>query len=109
MRSLVGKIIVIKPNEITGPRALACKGPKYSVKDFPASMLFQGAFEEMQTRDKSVDPAKMAERLGFRGSTNQPLWKTLETGCANELDFHFVDAGTAKFGLNNVVYTLKKE
>ena len=105
MKSLLGKIIVVKAGEITGPRAIACKGPKYRVKDYPADMLFQGAFEEMQTRDKSVDPAKIAAKLGFRGSS----WKTLETGCANELDLHFVDPATAEFGLNNVVYTLKKE
>ena len=33
--------------------------------------------------------------------------KTLETGC--EIDFHFVDATTAKIGLNDAVYTLKKQ
>jgi hypothetical protein len=105
MKSLVGKIIIVKANEITGPRAMACKGPNYRVKDFPANMLFQGAFEEMLTRDKSVDPAKIAAKLGFRGSS----WKTLETGCANELELHFVDAATAEFGLNDFVYTMKKE
>jgi len=105
MRSLVGKMIVVKTKEIAGPRPMACKDPNYRVKDFPAGMLFQGAFEEMQTRDKSADPVKIAEKLGFRGSS----WKTLETGCANELDFHFVDATTAEFGLNNFVYTLKKQ
>jgi hypothetical protein len=105
MKSLIGKFVVVKANEITGPRALACKGPKYRVEDYPADMLFQGAFGEMQTRDKSVDPAKIAARLGFRGSS----WKTLETGCGNELELHFVDRSTAEFGLNDFVYTLKKE
>jgi hypothetical protein len=33
--------------------------------------------------------------------------KTLETGC--EVDFHFVDAITAEIGLNDYVYTLKKQ
>jgi len=105
MKSLVGKTIVIKPSETVGPGILACKGPKYRVVDFPANMLFQGAFEEMQSKDKSVDPAKIAAKLGFRGTK----WKTLETGCANELDYHFVDAGTAEFALNNYIYTLKKQ
>lgn len=105
MKSLVGKTIVVKSNEITGPRALACERPNYRLKDYPANMLFQGAFDEMQRRDKSVDPPKLAAKLGFRGSS----WKTLETGCGNELDFHFVDAGTAEFGLNDFVYTLKKQ
>jgi hypothetical protein len=105
MKSLVGKIIVLKANEIVGPRQAACKGPHYQVKDYPADMLFQGAFGEMQSRDKSVDPAKLAAKLGFKGSA----WKTLETGCGNELDFHFIDPATTTFGLNNYVYTLKKQ
>jgi hypothetical protein len=105
MKSLVGKIIVLKAGEIVGPRQVACKGPHYQVKEYPADMLFQGAFGEMQSRDKSVDPAKLAAKLGFKGSA----WKTLETGCGNELDFHFIDPATTTFGLNNYVYTLKKQ
>jgi hypothetical protein len=105
MKSLVGKTVIFKPGEIAGPRQVACKAPKYKVKDYPADMLFQGAFDEMRRRDKSADPAKLAAKLGFRGSS----WKTLETGCATELDFHFIDASTTTFGLNNYVYTLKKQ
>jgi hypothetical protein len=104
MKSLVGKTVVIQLKAIIGPHAVACKGPNYRVKDYPADMLFQGAFDEMHRRDKSADPAKIAAQLGFRGSS----WKTLETGCGNELDFHFLDPLTADFGLNNYVYTMKK-
>jgi hypothetical protein len=105
MKSLVGKTVVIQPKAITGPHAVACQGPHYQVKDYPADMLFQGAFGEMHGRDKSADPAKIAAQLGFRGSS----WKTLETGCGNELDYHFLDPNTADFGLNNYVYTMKKQ
>ncbi len=105
MKSLAGKTIAIKPNAIMGPGILACKGPNYKLVDYPANMLFQGAFEEMQSKDKSVDPGKLAARLGFRGTK----WKTLETGCANELDYHFVDDTTAEFALDNYIYTLKKQ
>ena len=105
MKSLVDKIVVIKPAEITGPRALACKGPKYKVVESPVEGLFQGEFDEMHRRDKSVDPSKLAAQVGFHGKK----WKTLETGCGNELDFHFLDPATAEFGLNDFVYTLKKQ
>jgi hypothetical protein len=105
MKSLVGKIVLIQAKAIMGPRQVACNGPNYQVKDYPADMLFQGAFGEMQRRDKSVDPARIAAQLGFRGSS----WKTVETGCGNELDYHFLDPITAAFGLNNYVYTLKKQ
>lgn len=105
MNSLVHQIVTIKPTEITGPHALACKDPKYVLKNYPATMLFQGAFDEMRRRDKSQDPIKIAASLGFRGST----WKTLETGCGNELDLHFMDLNTIAFGLNDYVYKLKKQ
>jgi hypothetical protein len=105
MKLLVAKIIVIKSGEITGPRIFVCEKPNYKVVDFPANMLFQGAFEEMQRDDKSVDPGKLAAKLGFRGTK----WKTLETGCANELEYHFADEATAEFALNNYIYTIKKQ
>ena len=104
-KSLIGKTIVIRSNAIDGPHTFACKGPKYKVRDYPADWLFQGSFGEMHARDASVDPAKLAAKLGFQGTR----WKTLETGCGNELDYHFVNPTTAEFGLNDFVYTLKKE
>ncbi len=104
-RELVGKTIIFMPQAIAGPRQAACRGPRYKVKDYPADMLFQGEFGEMQRRDKSVDPAKVAATAGFHGSR----WKTLETGCGNELDFHFIDSSTAAFGLNNYIYVMKKQ
>jgi len=38
--------------------------------------------------------------MGFKCQTGT-------TSC--EIDFHFVDATTAEIGLNNTVYTLKKQ
>lgn len=105
MKELVGKTVTITPKAILGPRQAACLGPRYQVKDYPADMLFQGAFGEMHARDKSADPARIAAKLGFHGTS----WKTLETGCGNELDYHFIDPSTATFGLNDYVYTLKKQ
>jgi hypothetical protein len=105
MKSLLGKTVAIKPKEIAGPSILMCQGPAYQVKDYPADWLFQGAFGEMHERDKSADPAKIAASLGFHGSS----WKTVITGCANELEYHFIDPSTAAFGLNDFVYTLKKQ
>jgi hypothetical protein len=100
---LLGKTIVFKPREIAGPPPFACKAPHYKESDFAADMIFQGAFGEMQSKNKSVDPDKLAASLGFTGKNI----KTLETGC--EIDFHFIDAATAEIGLNDYVYTLKKQ
>ncbi len=100
---LIGKTVVFKAREITGPPPFACKTPHYKQSEYAADMIFQGAFEEMQSKNKSVDPGKLAASLGFAAGSI----KTLETGC--EIDFHFVDATTAEIGLNDNVYTLKKQ
>lgn len=100
---LIGKSVTLKAKEIAGPQPIACKGVVYKVTDYSADMLFQGAFEEMHDTNKSADPQKLAESLGFTGKTFQ----TLETGC--EIDWHFMNPTTAKIGLNNFVYTLKKQ
>jgi hypothetical protein len=104
-RTLVGKTVSITAKSIAGPRQVACRNPHYVVKDYPADMLFQGAFGEMHERDHAIDPATPAAAAGFHGTS----WKTLETGCGNEVDFHFIDPSTAAFGLNNYIYRLKKQ
>ena len=78
---------------------------RYTVVDYPADMLFQGAFGEMHERDKSADPVRIAEKIGFRGSR----WKTLETGCVVEVDYHSIDPDTAAFGLNDYVHVLNQQ
>ena len=64
--------------------------------DVGAEYLFQGGL---------TAPAAQAAALGFRG----PRIATLETGCAGAIDFHFVNAKTALFALDNMVYTLRKQ
>jgi hypothetical protein len=103
MKALIGKTVALTPTAISGPKVFVCKGPHYKVSDFTADMLFQGAFGEMHDADKSADPRKLAAALGFTGTS----FKTLETGC--EIDWHFVDPTTAEIGLNDYVYTLKKQ
>ncbi len=102
---LVGQTVIFKKDAILGPRQIACMHPKYVVKSYPADMLFQGGFGEMQRKNQSVDPAKLAEKIGFQGGP----WKTVETGCETELDWHYIDPNTTTFGLNNFIYTLKKQ
>ena len=100
---LIGKSVVLAPKAITGPSPFACTAPHYKVSNFAADMIFQGAFGEMQSTNKAADPNQIAASLGFSGADI----RTLETGC--QIDFHFVDATTVEIGLNNYVYTLKKQ
>ena len=104
-KELVGKTVTFTARAITGPPILACKGPHYKLGDFSADMLFQGALGEMRQKDEAVEPAKVAARLGFQGDS----WKVLETGCANEIDWHFVDPTTLAIGFNDNIYVLKKQ
>ena len=62
---LIGKAVVFKTREIAGPAPLACKAAHYKEKNYTADMIFQGAFEEMKSKDKSVDPNRIAASLGF--------------------------------------------
>jgi hypothetical protein len=101
---LTGKSVELAAKRISRPNPFPCAAPHYKVSDFTADMIFQGAFGEMQSNNKRVDPNKIAASLGF---TKPGSIKTLETGC--EIDFHFVDEATAEIGLDNVVYTLKKQ
>ena len=105
LKELLNKTVTFRPREIAGPPMLTCKGPHYKLSDFSADMLFQGAFGEMHEKDERVDPAKVAASLGFQGES----WQALETGCANGVDWHFVDATTLAIGLNDYVYMLKKQ
>ena len=100
---LMGKSITIGAKGISGPDPFLCKGAHYAMRDYTPDLLFQGAFDEMRRKDKSVEPDKIAASLGFKAKTV----RTLETGC--EFDFHFVDDRTAQVGLNDTVYTLTKK
>ncbi|HVJ41918.1 MAG TPA: hypothetical protein VM639_10490 [Dongiaceae bacterium] len=104
MKSLLGKTITFTKGAIAGPRAIACSGPTYELTDGGADMLFQGALTQ-KADGSEQDPSKSAAELGFHGSTI----KTLQTGCENELDYHFIDDNTVEFGLNDYVYTVKRQ
>lgn len=92
---LVGKQVTFAANRIDAPPPLACTGPRYDIKTYPPDGLFQGNL---------TDPAKQAVALGYR----IPQIMTLETGCRGFIDFHFVDANTAMFALDNVLYRLER-
>jgi hypothetical protein len=104
MKSLIGKTVTFKKGQITGPGILACSGPTYDLDDGGPDMLFQGALTQKPDGSEQ-DPAKPAADLGFHGSTI----KTLQTGCENEIDYHFVDDATLEFGLNDYVYTMTRK
>jgi len=105
MAALKGQTLSIARDRIAGPRTLGCRGPHYRIVESTPDLLFQGELAEPMRYAQPPDAQRLAEGLGFRGKR----WKTLETGCANELELHFLDPRRAAIGLNNVVYFLEKQ
>ena len=106
MKALVGQTITLKSDSVEGPGSFPCKGPKYEVLEGGPDMLFQGMFGQMHDENASNDPQKLAEQIGFAGTQ----YRTVITGCEYEVDFSFgTDNDTARFALNNAVYTLKRQ
>ena len=87
--------VVFAANRIDAPPPLTCAGPRYEIKTYPPDGLFQGNL---------TDPDKQAVALGYR----IPQIMTLETGCPDIIDFHFVDANTAMFALDNRLYRMER-
>lgn len=92
---LVRATVTFKPDRIDGPTPLACPRLRYRLHASEPEQLFQGSLPR---------PSAQAQALGFRTSAIE----TLETGCAVGIDFHFRDARTVLFGLNDVIYMLRK-
>ena len=95
MNRLAGARVIFKRDRIIAPSPLGCRKPHYEVRGYTPDMLFQGGL---------TSPTRQASALGFTG----PKIPTLETGCEGALDFHFVDAKTAIFALNNSLYTITR-
>jgi hypothetical protein len=104
-KALQGETSTIKTGSIEGPQPLSWAATKPAIQHDPADMLFPGNFEEMPRRNPEVNPSALAASLGFKGRSTR---QTLETGCDNAIDFHFIDARTAAFALDNYVYKIWK-
>ena len=92
---LVGRTVVYRQGRIDGPAPLACRGPKYQRHVVGPDYLFQGGL---------TAPVAQARALGFGTSI-----VTLETGCEGAIDFHFTNPDTARFALDNMIYTLRRQ
>ncbi|HKX78950.1 MAG TPA: hypothetical protein VJM34_10570 [Novosphingobium sp.] len=92
---LLGKTITYERTRIIAPPLLACDKPAYAIKRARPEGLFQGGL---------TDPKRQALELGFqRGKV-----RTLETGCEGWFEYHFLDAQTAMFALDNMIYTIRR-
>jgi hypothetical protein len=99
--ALKGAVIAFRKNRVVAPSWFACPKPHYRVTELEPESLFEGGLDDP---DRGMTtPRETAAKLGFTGGK----FPTLETGCA-ELSFHLAAPDTIVFGLNNVIYTLKR-
>jgi hypothetical protein len=96
LKALIGHTVTFWTDRIDAPPPLGCKKPHYAIKQYASDMLFQGGL---------TNPGKQAPALGFTDKTIP----TVETGCDGAIDFHFVNAGAALFGLNNRIYRMERK
>jgi hypothetical protein len=106
-KKLLGQTIAINAGSIDGPGDFPCQKPEYQVIEGGPEMLFQGSFENMHADDPSQDMMKLAAQSGFTKDTH---FRTVVTGCEYDVDMSFgADDNTARFALNNYIYTITRE
>ena len=93
IKALMGKTVTFASKSIRAPQPLGCNGVKYKVDTYTPDLLFEGGL---------TSPDKQAAALGF----HDKAIPTLIPGC--EIEFHFLDANTALFGLNNNIYRMQR-
>lgn len=103
-----GKVVEIAKGSMKGPDLMGCGATELAVQSFPYAGLFEGGLG-VKPGDAAApfDEAKakrLAEGLGF---TAEPV-ESLMHGCS-ELILHRLDATTLVFGLNNRIFTMKKQ
>ena len=93
---VIHRTVAFERNRIAGPAPLACRHPRYRLRTSGPDRLFEGSL---------VRPEAQARALGFPA----PAIVTLETGCAGGIEFHFRDRRTALFGLNDMIYVIRRQ
>jgi hypothetical protein len=93
--------IVFAIGKSTGPAIVTCKAPVYTIDIISPRALFEGHLQ---------DPATGAAALGFSG---QEITR-MNLSCTDDardvsLDFPMVDDNTILLGLDNMIYTLKRQ
>ena len=92
---------VFMPTSASGPGIVTCEKATWAVKSLPVEGLFEGNLP---------DPWEDAKKLGVTAAIST----VLHQGCASstgdlELQFVKVDDDTLLLGLDNMIYTLKRQ
>jgi hypothetical protein len=95
------KPLVFEAKKSSGPAIAACSAPLYAINLVRARTLFEGHLQ---------DPANEAAALGLTGEEITQM----NLSCTDDnkdisLDFPMVDDDTILLGLDNMIYTLKRQ
>lgn len=83
-------------------RTIGCTNAHYEKSNFPYDEIFQGALGELYPEHR----AKAVKDLGL---PPEPV-PGIELGCSSgEYSYHFRDANTVMFALNDVIYILTRQ
>lgn len=103
-----GQLVTIARDSMTGPDLMGCGKTEITVEKLPFAGLFEGGLAaDPKDPAGAYDEAKaktLALELGFAA---EPV-PTLFHGCS-EISLHLRDASTLMFGLNNRIFTMKKQ
>jgi hypothetical protein len=103
-----GKTVTITRYSITGPSLMGCGKTEMNVEALPRVAIFEGGLatnpKDPAGPSDEVKAKRVAIELGFATETVPTLFQ----GCS-ELSLHFRDKDTLMFGLNNRIFTMKKQ
>ena len=103
-----GKIVDISKGRMTGPDLVGCGATMLTVEALPYAGLFEGGLASNPKNAADAYDIEKARRLaGELGFTAEPV-ESLFHGCS-EIILHRRDPQTLLFGLNNRIFTLKKQ
>jgi hypothetical protein len=103
-----GKLVTIAPGRMKGPDLLGCGRTETSVEKLPFAGLFEGGLAADPKNPAAPSDEGKAKKLALElGFASEPV-PTLFQGCS-EISLHLRDADTLLFGLNNRIFTMKRQ
>ena len=103
-----GKVVTIGEDTIAGPDLLGCGKTELKIEALPYSGLFEGMLaadpKNPAGPNDEAKAAKLALDLGFKAEPVPSLFQ----GCS-EIILHRRDDRTLLFGMNNRIFTLRKQ
>lgn len=104
----IGRTVTISKDSIQGADLMGCGQTEITVEPLPRVAIFEGGLatnpKDPAGPSDEVKARRLATELGFKA---EPV-PTLYQGCS-ELSLHYRDQDTLMFGLDNRIFTMKRQ